>query len=735
MAASGATCQCSNLFKDPRMLPCLHTFCLQCLTKACEIQGAKESLKCPSCDEKVSLPEGGIESLPVDLRKAHEAEIAGYGKKLETGKEACGVCFRSGSGPAIVFCVNCCEFLCKVCDEHHRSARKTHKHEIVTVDTTLVSKEEKGEHGLAEKCQEPRMPCPTHDDEILKFYCEKCDKLICRDCMELDHNDHRSQCNRVEAIAAKAMDCLLSEAGECQGIIASLNTSISQCKAAIQKVKSRKREADDVIVKSLNHVRDALLAQCEAIHLGKLTGLKMQICELEKLCENISHVSNKITVAMSHSPSQQLSTRKIISDRLTQVLQCYRSVSSLPLQSALFVTKIADEDKIHECIALGQVSGGSDPASSTCDVTFVPRAVVGKERIIKVTACNSDGSCFLHGVETVTAELALMGSEKSVIQCNITDHGDGTHSITFTAQSTGVHEFQVTIGGHPIKGSPFTITIRPPTPPYDARSFHKAFSTYANCKGIAFGENGMVAVTEYSYHTVSLFSKDGSRMHTFGVGGKSSNSRNYFCGPEDVAIKDDVMYVTDSGNNRVQKIRMSDKTYVTSFGSNGKGNGQFSNPRGICIHPDGRLFIADYSNHRIQVHQPDGTFVSSIMGDPQNEESKFQRPWGLTFDPQGRLHIAAYGSNCIKVYTPEGNYIKTYGSGTLNYPAGIAIDEEGYIAISECGGSNRIWIYNPDHTQLVKTIQSGLSILTGMTCDADGMFWVAEDGNSRVHKF
>ena len=319
------------------MLPCLHTFCLQCLEKASEIQGAKEILKCPSCDEKVSLPEGGIQSLP---RKAHEAEIAGYGRKLETGKEACGVCFRSGSGPAISFCVNCCEFLCKLCDEHHRSARKTHKHEIVTVGT---NSEKNDEQSLSGKCHQPQMPCPVHDDE---FFCEQCDKLICRDCMELEHNDHRSKCNRVEAIATRAMDALQTQAGECQSIVASLNDSIAQCKTAIQQVESKKREADDVIVKSLNQIRDVLLAQCENILLGKVTGLKMQICELEKLRDDVSHVFEKITDTLSHAPSQQLSTRKMLSERLSLVLQQYSKTISVPLQSSVFVTKLAEESEM-----------------------------------------------------------------------------------------------------------------------------------------------------------------------------------------------------------------------------------------------------------------------------------------------------------------------------------------------------------------------------------------------------
>ena len=719
------------------MLPCLHSFCLVCLSKASEIQGAKEALQCPTCSEKAVLPNGRVENLPVDLRKAHEAEVARYGAKLEEGKEACDVCVRSESGPAIAFCVNCCEFLCKSCLEHHRSARKSQKHEVVTVGAVgAKSKKGNGKYSLVGKFHEPPMPCSTHTDEVLKFYCEQCEKLICRDCMELEHNDHRSQCNRVEAIATKAMESLEICFENSEGAVANLEDAIAQCKETMQQVESRKKEVDNTITRSLNQVREALLTKNEEIRLGKITSLKIQVEELEKVRDDLSYASDMITTSKSHTPAQQLATKKVIADRAAQLLQRFHDSKRIPLESTLFLTKVAEQATISEMIALGQISGGSVAASSTCDVGYVPRVVVGVERTIKVTGRNKEGKPFPHGQETVTAELSLMGSEESRIHGKSTDLGDGTYSVTFTAKSEGEHELQVRIADRPIRGSPFTLTARlPRTTPYDALSQQKVFSTYQNPWDVAFTENGSLAVVEHTYHTVSLYSVDGKRLHTFGSCGSSGSDDNRFFGPTGVAIRGDVMYVTEHGNSRVQKFSISQQSFISKFGSNGSGNGQFSSPRGICIDPEGKVFIADYSNHRVQVFETDGTFAYAITADPENAESKFQNPWGLAFDPQGRLHIAAYTSKCITVYTPEGMFVESYGVGTLNNPAGIAIDEEGYIAISEYSSSHRLWIYNPDHTQLVNTIQNKFSNPAGIACDSDGMFWIAEHGNGRVQKY
>ena len=711
------------------MLPCLHTFCLQCLFKASEIQGDKEALKCPTCDEKVPLPQGGIDHLPLDLHKAHEAEIALCSQKLERGAEPCGVCFRIDSGLAVAFCVNCWEFLCKLCEEHHRSAHKSYKHEIITVGG--ASKNEKGQYSsLARKIHEPPMPCSIHHDEVLKFYCEQCEKLICRDCMELNHNEHRSKCNRVEAVAAKAMEHLKLHLNESKGVLASLNDIIAQCKETMEQVESRKREIDDIIYRSLNQVREALLAKNEETRLGKITSLTMQICQLEKMRDDLLGVSDMIKASESHTPSQQLSTKKTIYERLTKLLRGYYDNGSVPLESSLFLTKIADQDVISQMVALGEISGGSDAASSACDVGYVPRAVVGKERTIKVTTRSKDGEPFLHGNEIVTAHLSLMGSKESHIYCKSTNHSDGTYSISFTAQSAGEHELHVNVRGHPIRGSPFVLTARKPRKTYGTQSLQKV-STYLNPWDVAFTENGALAVAEYGYNTVSLYSTEGKRLHTFGRSGSADDRFN--C-PAGVAINGDVMYITENNNHRVKKLRISDKTFLSMFGSNGTSDGQFSSPRGICIDPEGKVFVADHSNHRIQVFQPDGTFAYCIKADPNNKESAFKSPCGIAFDPQGRLHIAAYGSNCIKIYTPEGVYMESYGSGTISRPAGIAIDEEGYIAITQYAKSGCLWIYNPDHTQLVHTIQH-LSSPVGVACDGEGMFWVVEYGNSCVQKY
>lgn len=72
------TCSvCYSLFSDPRVLPCSHTFCMNCLDNLLKISNGDNyirrpllPLKCPNCRSVVKLPLAGLTALPssVSLR-------------------------------------------------------------------------------------------------------------------------------------------------------------------------------------------------------------------------------------------------------------------------------------------------------------------------------------------------------------------------------------------------------------------------------------------------------------------------------------------------------------------------------------------------------------------------------------------------------------------------------------------------------------------------------------------
>ena len=720
-----ATCEkCDKYYEDPRMLPCLHSFCLGCLKKELEAGEAQSTLHCPNCKEKVILSESGVVDLPQDLRKANEAEIAHISEKVEDAYEFCEACGRVDStGKAVAYCIECREFLCKFCEGRHGRREMTADHNLIEIGQQFIKT---NETSSISRFYQPKMLCPQHKSHALEAYCKKCGKLICIVCMNFEHDEHRGECKYLEKIAKEERESLQACQKDAIGAVASLGTAINKCKETIEKVKARRKEVDAAIVSSLEQVCKALLAQSEKICLSKTADLEAQVHHLQRVRDGLSLASNAIDKAKSHSPTQLLATKKVLADRATVLQREFKDSNLLPSCSASFVTDITDPATISKIISLACVLGGNGhPEFTTCNAGYFPHAVVGIQRTIKVIAKDKQGKALGKGGDKVAAKLVRTGSEGLPITGKTHDHGNGTYSVSFTPQSVGEYELHLTISNSHVNGSPYKYNItNPRVTAYNTMS--ALFSTYKYPWDVAVTEHGNLAVAEHGYHTVSLYSGTGQRIHSFGTANGYGSGDGLFYSPSAVAIRGDLMYVCEKGNHRVQKFSISKRVYISKFGSNGQGEGQFSSPCGICLDPMGKVFISDYNNHRIQVFGEDDKFAYSF---PCN-----YYPWGLAFDVQGNLHVAVYGSNSIRVFTPEGKVITSYGSETISQPAGIAIDAQGYISISENGGSNRLWIYSPDR-KLEHTIFNELGTCVGISCDKDGSFLVANYSNNRIAKY
>ena len=55
------------------------------------------------------------------------------------------------------------------------------------------------------------------------------------------------------------------------------------------------------------------------------------------------------------------------------------------------------------------------------------------------------------------------------------------------------------------------------------------------------------------------------------------------------------MYVTDSWNNKVQKLT-ADGKFITKWESRGSGDGPFHLPTGIAVDSSENVYVADFAN-------------------------------------------------------------------------------------------------------------------------------------------
>ena len=70
------------------------------------------------------------------------------------------------------------------------------------------------------------------------------------------------------------------------------------------------------------------------------------------------------------------------------------------------------------------------------------------------------------------------------------------------------------------------------------------------------------------------------------------------------------IYVGDTGNKRIQKFSPNG-TFLTSWGSEGTGNGEFLGLHDVTVDPKGKfVYTVELKNHRVQKFDPNGMFIT-----------------------------------------------------------------------------------------------------------------------------
>jgi len=252
-----------------------------------------------------------------------------------------------------------------------------------------------------------------------------------------------------------------------------------------------------------------------------------------------------------------------------------------------------------------------------------------------------------------------------------------------------------------------------------------------------------------------------------------------------VAAVEGLLYVADSGNNRV--VVLDTAAAVRSrIGFAGSGDGRFIDPLDVGAGEGLHLYVLDGGNERIQVFDRHEQFLEVILS---REEEEIGIPVGLEADPFGRLYIADAEEDRIRVfrsYTGEeefsiggfgteagrfrgpadvavdrarrifvtdrendrvqvfdalGGYVHAIGEpegpGRLDGPTGIAVDRGGVVFVADTE-NNRIALFDAESGRFLSEIvevpssPAALSSPRGVAVDDGGRLFVADTGNDRI---
>ena len=570
---------CSQHLADPRMLPCLHSFCYNCLKK--HFDGEKSEQSCPTCKEAFKLSEGQLESLPKDLHASYVAQVAEY-EEMVSGKSevSCNRCGNSDEGMEFKFCCVCCKCLCSWCTKDHARCLETRQHELVNVG----EKKNQGELSLLNTIPHKGSNCSLHPDEVLKFYCKTCSQLVCRDCVVLSHSGHSY--DRTESVAESEKGVLWSMIEEAKSAASKLEDAMAKGGKVVQNIHVKQKLMDGEINECFEELQKALasrklslLAKSSEVCLRKTTALRLQQEEMKGLRDEIVRVCVHATKAYElYTPAEMLSAKTLMVDKLKNLVTKFKTRSLDPCQNEFMMTNL-DMDIREEIEKFGVIAAGSHAANSTTSL-YIPQAIKGKPMKFVVTTRDVEGKLLDKGGEVVEATMKVIGNEHLTTEGVVNDNKDGTYSIAIIPQSIGEHHLSIIVGSEQIKSSPFIVSVRN-FRSYESLSCVASYDVAGQPLDVALSDNNEMFVACFSSHDIKVLNHEGSLLRTIGTKGDESLQ---FISPTGMAIQGDIIYVAEAENHRIQKLTTSGE-HIAMFGSHGSGEGQLNQPYAISIDP------------------------------------------------------------------------------------------------------------------------------------------------------
>ena len=721
------TCSiCLDQYTNPKALPCLHSFCLDCLKGVLPevTQQGHYSLPCPTCRSPCQLPQQGIETLPPSFTINNLTEVYNLLKKVTGNRHtSCDSCDNTN---AVHYCKQCAKFLCQQC--LHQHDKWITGHQTLGLDEVVNTV-----YQLPQAKPEVTSTCTDHSKPH-EIFCETCEKLICQLCIVKKHKDHdydviNDAYDKHKLIICSSLRLLDQQIDRLVEEIANLiqrrneiteqgektkettHLVIAQMKELLDQTERMLNEEIDVTMKHKLIVTDHQTKEAEAI-LGQLTECR-------------DHIEQSLEV---DTPQQVLSTKSQMTSRTESLVGNTKEKTFKPLEEADITLERDTYKNIKE---IPSYIGKINYSTLSPTVAYDHIRLVDNESTVTMTLSVSNGSPAPVPTSSISCHLTPPNSSKPAIQCTVKDTSQsGQYNIIFTPLTRGLHPLHVKVHNRNILCSPVSIPVSVPAKMRNTIAKHFITGLNGPYK-IAVSDNGQMVISEDVDHCITIATSEGVKVKSFGSKG---NGRGQLSSPEGIAITSKgTILVADCDNNRIQEFTMNgecvscigskgdgplqfvgpnriainkttgqvcitdrdnyrvqvlnaDLTFSHMFGSRGSGQGQILVPRGITIDSQGLVYVADSENNRIQKFTPEGQFVSSF-GTKGSNPGQLTCPLDITFDDNDLLYICEGHPNCrISVFTTTGEFVHCFGKGVIRYPTGSAIDKYGYLYV--CDGVN-----------------------------------------------
>ena len=449
------TCSvCLEPFKDPKVLPCLHSYCHGCIVNLAKNDNTN-TVKCPECRLVVEVDRNAVCSLPSNFFVNNLLATMALTSDNSTAKEV--VCDNCESEDAAQSrCSDCGIFLCQFCTESHKRSRSTKQHKLLTVEEL---KSNPGPQKIADNIH-----CPKHKDEIVKLFCKTCQTTICRDCTIVDHRQHEYAF--VEEVAVEKKQHLQSNLEKVKERKEKVIQGMVNLKNFYESLEAKKKSTIaeishhfDQLAKAVESRKVEMVEQATSLTNGKQKQIHAQLEVLEvALASCDSSIEFTERAFNSGNDVQILSMAKCILQSLEQLKAVKDQTKPCVAEDMMFVIPSSVQET-KETLLHQYYVDVSVASPENCQASFKEEELMfdaGKQYSITLICLNQDNQRLKWGGQDVKP--SFFGTKVGDVV--VIDNKDGSHTISFRLRQGGMLKFEVSINGIPAPNCSLTKQVR-----------------------------------------------------------------------------------------------------------------------------------------------------------------------------------------------------------------------------------------------------------------------------------